>query len=366
MRVPVLNCDGKPLMPTKPSRARRWIKEGKAIGRWSKLNVFFVQLLDSPSDTKTQDIVAGIDPGKLFTGMAVLSKQDTLLTAHIELPFKNVTKRMTQRSMMRRGRRGRRINRNLPYSQRAHRQVRFNNRKQGRMPPSIKANKNLEIIILRAIVNLFPVSKVVYEVVKAKGDKGFSPVMVGQKMMCDKLTKATELFNFETLQGYTTSLTRKHLGLEKNKEDKSLKIPQTHAVDGIALAASHWVKYGVIDKNTMGWKGEVNLTDSTFLVISRPPISRRQLHLMVPTKGGKRRKYGGTVTQHGYRKGDYVEAIKAGIIYRGWVSGDTKTQVSVSDSNWKRISQFSTKKVKLIQRSTGLIVTSQKYKVHCG
>lgn len=364
MRVPVIDWNGKPLMPTKPSRARRWIKEGKAIGKWSKLNIFYVQLLQPSSGTKTQDIVVGIDPGKMFTGMAVLSKQNILLTAHVELPFKNITKRMAQRAMMRRGRRGRRINRNLPYSQRAHRQVRFNNRKQDRMPPSIKANKNLELRILRLIVDLFPVSKVVYEVVKARGDKGFSPVMIGQKLMCNKLRLASKLFSFETLHGYTTSLTRKHLRLEKNKEDKSLRIPQTHAVDGIALAASHWVKYGVIDKNTMDWKGEVNLTDSTFLVISRPPISRRQLHLMVPSKGGKRRRYGGTVTQHGYRKGDYVEAIKAGITYRGWVSGDTKTQVSVSDSSWKRISQFSAKNVKLIQRSIGLVVTSQSYKVH--
>ena len=79
---------------------------------------------------------------------------------------------MIQRAVMRRGRRGRRINRKLPFDKRSHRQKRFNNRRQAGMPPSIKANKNLELRLLRLIINLYPVSHVVYEVVKAKGDKG--------------------------------------------------------------------------------------------------------------------------------------------------------------------------------------------------
>ena len=81
---------------------------------------------------------------------------------------------------------------------------------------------------------------------------------------------------------------------------------------------------------------------------------------MVLSKGGNRRKYGGTVTRHGYRKGDYVEATQGNKTYRGWVSGDTKTQVSVSDFNWKRLGQFSKNKVQLIRRSIGLIITVVK------
>ncbi|MGL5941754.1 MAG: RRXRR domain-containing protein, partial [Waterburya sp.] len=89
--------------------------------------------------------------------------------------------------------------------------------------------------------------------------------------------------------------------------------------------------------------------------VRRPPISRRQLHLMVFAKGGIRRKYGGTTTRHGVRKGDFLEAQKAGIVYRGWCSGDTERAVSVSDANWKRSGQFTASKVKLLRRSTGLI-----------
>ncbi|GAB1542786.1 hypothetical protein NUACC21_54600 [Scytonema sp. NUACC21] len=94
------------------------------------------------------------------------------------------------------------------------------------------------------------------------------------------------------------------------------------------------------------------MTSAPFKVIRRPPYSRRQLHLMVPSGGGVRRKYGGSTTRHGVRKGDLVNSPK-GI---GYVSGDTEKQVSVSDANWKRLGQIASSKVKLIRRSNGLIV----------
>lgn len=319
MRVPVLDPKGKPLMPTTPSRARRWLKEGKAVKRWSKLGVFHVQLVNPPSGYKKQDIVVGLDPGKLYSGVAVQSPKFTLLLLHIELPFQTVKDRMTQRQMMRRSRRGRRINRKLPYNKRAHRQKRFNNRRQKGLPPSINANKRLEMRVVRRLTKLYPISHIVIESVQAKGDKGFSPVMVGQKWQLEEFTKAGRLLGFKVLtrEGWETSRLRKHLGLHKDKEDKSRRTPETHAVDGIALACTRWMQYGITSLNSQGWTGSVNITPAPFIVVRRPPISRRQLHLMQPAKGGVRRKYGGTVTRHGFRKGDYVEAIQGNRTVRG-------------------------------------------------
>ena len=256
VKVPVLSPEGKPLMPTKSSRARRWMRDGLAVAKWSDLGVFYVQLTQQPSGEETQPIAVGVDLGKLYSGIGVQSPKATLFLAHLILPFQTVKDRMEQRRIMRRGRRGRRINRKVAYSQRAHRQKRFDNRRGNKLPPSIRANRQLELRVATELCRLFPVSKIVYE--------------------------------------YTAN-TRGHT-----------------------------------------WMGSVELTPSVFRVIRRPPISRRQLHLMVPAKGGVRRKYGGTTTRHGVRKGDVVRAEMAGRVCIGWVSGDTQKQISVNEGiSWQ-------------------------------
>ncbi len=366
MRVPVSSKNGKPLMPTKPSRARKWVRDGKAVGKWNKLNQYYIQLTFEPSGEATQPIAVGLDPGKKYSGIGVQSSKITLFTAHLFLPFETVKKRMEQRAMMRRNRRGRRINRQLPFELRSHRQKRFSNRRNKKVAPSIRANRQLEIRVVSELCKVYPISSIIFEYVKADVDltsgrkkarsgKGFSAVMVGQKWVIEQLSKLAPVVK---KLGWQTSNLRKHLGLEKQKHFKGDAVFQTHAVDGVTLAASQFIDY-LPFKNSEGrghcWQGEVTITLAPFTVIRRPPISRRQLHLMLFAQGGKRRKYGGTITRHGFRKGDYVLAEKKGIQYQGWVSGDTKTQVSVSDINWQRIAQFSKSKVQLLQGSTGLI-----------
>ncbi len=356
MRVPVLSIRGLPLMPTKPSRARRWLKEGKAKIVYNDLNIFQIQLVKYASD-KTQPIVIGVDPGKLYTGIAVQSAKFTLWMAHLQLPFETVKKRMEQRAMMRRGRRGRRINRKVAFNKRAHRQARFDNRRGCKIAPSIRANRDLEWRVLNELCVIFPFETIVYEVVKARGNKGFSPVMVGQFWQLERLEAFGDV---KPIKGWETAQIRTQLGLEKQKHSKGDAISATHAIDGVALACSAFIEYGVMDRYSMGWRGSVTVTSAPFAVIRRPPICRRQLHLMVAAKGGVRRKYGGTKTRHGFRKGDYVEATQGNKTYRGWVSGDTDKCVSVSNADWKRLGQFSKNKVQLLKRATGLIVTATK------
>lgn len=360
IRVPVLSSEGKPLMPTTSARARKWIAGGKAKPIWNDLNIFCVQLLVEPNSTQTQDIVVGIDPGKLFSGIATISKKAVLFTAHLVLPFKRVIARKQAQKILRRARRGRRINRNLPFTQRAHRQKRFNNRTRNKLPPSIRANRQLELRVVKELVKLLPVSEIIYEYVKAKGDKGFSPVMVGQKWMLEQLSNIAPT---STLEGWKTSILRKQLGLEKNKDDKSVQDVTTHANDAIALCASRFMEYKAFHTSSSRghyWSGSIELTNSPFKVIVRPQLYRRQLHFENPSKNGIRKRKGGTVTPFGFRSGDLILATKGKLTTKGYIGGYSEINkvVSLYDFNWKRIGQFSISKTQLLKRNSGLCVAT--------
>jgi len=384
-RVPVVSKEGKPLMPTKPSRARRWVKEGKAVGKWSDLGIYYVQLTTSPSAEEVQPIAVGVLPCKSYSGVGVQSAKCTLLQLHLILPFGRVKKRMETRAMLRRSRRSRRINRDVPFKQRNHRQCRFDNRKGHKIPPSIKASRQLELRTVTELAAIFPVTAIGYERVRAdvdqtkrqraKSGKGFSPVMVGQNWAISQMEKIAPVYVRHGWQkdGNGTSQLRTQLGLEKDLANKSIAKPETHAVDGVTLACGYFVKYvpftGGASLHGYTRHRSVNVTPSPFKIITRPGavkrgkeygFFRRQLHFEVPDKSGIRKRKGGTITPFGVRICDWVRAEKAGIVYIGYVGGFTDTKktqkVSVCDYTWKRIGQFAPSKVELIRRNNGLCV----------
>lgn len=365
IRVSVLNPDNSPAMPTKASRARRWLKTGKAVIVHNDLNVFCIRLVTEPSDSVVQDVVLGIDPGSMFTGASVQTSKTTLFKGHLALPRKAIAKKMESRKLLRRARRGRRINRNLDFKLRAHREKRFSNRCQHKIAPSIKANKLMELRVTKELFKLFPISDIRYEEIKARTEKGkgrsFSPAMVGQKFMMQWLAKLAPVV---AIQGWQTSILRQQLGLVKNKANKAAQEPETHANDAVAIAASHFMnfrKFQTANEHGAEWVGQVQMTDSVFRVIAKPNLYRRQLHFENPRPGfpNNRKRKGGTITPFGFRSGDLVKASKAGNTVLGWIGGFSEATkvVGVYDLNWKRLGQFKVNKVELIQRSNKLCVS---------
>jgi hypothetical protein len=200
----------------------------------------------------------------------------------------------------------------------------------------------------------------VYEVVKARGDRNFSPVMQGQTAQLNRIAAQGPL---TVRRGYETARLRQHLGLVKTPK-KADPSPASHAADGVTLAARHWVTWEhFATRHDQGflWHGTVTITDAPFAVIRRPLWLRRALHVAKPQKGGVRPRHGGTTTPWGFRKVDGVEATKAGITVRGWIGGYTdtaKTQnLSVVNARWKRIGQYAVSKVRLLARTSRFIVT---------
>jgi len=161
--VPVLDIDGAPLMPTRPSRARRLLRRGRAEKRWVK-GVFCVQMTDvSVQDEEiiVDGVEINIDPGATATGMAVVSEPPGGRRAHalIELRHRGarIRNRMDKRRGMRRGRRSRLRNR----------QPRFDNRTrhEGWLPPSMVTRLANTETWVRRLCALFPVNFVRVETV---------------------------------------------------------------------------------------------------------------------------------------------------------------------------------------------------------
>jgi hypothetical protein len=386
MRVPVISPSGEPLMPTTASRAKRWIKLLQAKPFWNDLGIWCVQLLIEPSGTQTQDIVVGSYPGNRYSVIAVNSSKFTLFMSHLVLmgfvprqgmAIAGVKEKMSYRSMVRRGRRGRRIDRSKLFKVRNHRQKRFSNRRKSKLPPSIRSNRQLEIRVISELARIYPITAIRVEKVRAdvdrtsrgkgaKSGKGFSPVMVGQAWMIEQLSKIAPVVTTEGWQkdGNGTSQIREYLKLVKNKTDKALPAPETHAVDAVALSSGHFVQYKPFHTaNTRGcaWFGEVTITSAVFKVISKPRITRRRLHDAVPAKDGSRERYGGSTTPFATRKGDLIEysTKSKGEIKKviGYCSGYTGKNLSLSDANWSRLGRFAAAKCRILKRNTGLVIS---------
>jgi len=151
MIVYVKNKHGENLMPCSPRKARKLLKGKKA--KVIKLHPFSIQLLYGSTGYK-QDVVVGIDKGSHETGISCVGNGKVLLSAQINHRT-NIKSKMEDRSGLRRSRRSRKW----------HRPARFNNRssskRSGRIPPSVKANAEEVLRIVKQIT--LPITKVIIE-----------------------------------------------------------------------------------------------------------------------------------------------------------------------------------------------------------
>ena len=314
MLVPVVDKHQNPLMPTKPSRARRWIRDRKATPSW-KNGVFCVRLNVQPSDRYSQDIAVGIDPGSKKEGFSVKSETHTYLNVQADA-HSNVGKKVEKRRELRRGRRSRKC------PNRKNRTNRLANRE--RIPAGTRARWDWKLRILDWLSKLYPITHVCVEDLKAqtkqyqkKWNQSFSPLEVGKQWFYTETQKRWELL---TLQGWETKEIRDRLGLKKSSK-KLAETFDAHCVDSWCLA------YHVVDGSL--------LDNTDIFCISPIPIVRRELHRQNPQKGGKRPRYGGT-TFNGLVKNTLVKHVKHGLTR---ISGFGKQGISLYSLGGKRLCQ---------------------------
>ena len=286
-RIPVVSVDGTPLMPCRPSKARKLLKNGLAEKRWNKLSQFYLQLKFQPKSelNVNQQVCLAVDPGSKWDGIAIVSRKGVLTCGMLVLLSK-VAEKLTQRREMRRARR---------YRKTPRRAKRFDNRRRrdGWIAPSQKVKVDFRTKIVDELCRLYPVSQFAVEDVrfnhyKKRWGKHFSTVEIGKAKFYKHLRKLGKLTLY---MGTETAELRKKFGLPKNPVKKELTWT-THAVDAIVIGSAE-VEC-------------VNPYPPEFWVWKRLEYARRQLHRLEPDKGGVRRRYGGSWSTPPFRKGDVV------------------------------------------------------------
>jgi hypothetical protein len=336
MFVPVVDQNQRPLMPTTPARAKRWIKNGKATHFW-KGGIFCVRLNGEPSGRAIQPLAVGIDPGSKREGYSVLSASHTYLNIQAEarMGVKDAEKNSTR---MRRTRRQRKTPCRQPRHNRKH--------SKKKLPPSTRARWAWKLRLARFLCQLFPVSVFVVEDIAARTKKGkrrwnhnFSPLEVGKHWFYEGISKLAPL---QIMQGYETKTLRDQLGLKKTSK-KLAEVWEAHCVDAWVLA------YSAI-------RGDPTPDNVRLMCLAPFNWHHRQLHRFQPGKGGKRTPYGGTLSQ-GIKRGTLVKHPRWG---KATVGGTMGGKLSLHDPHTnKRLTQSARvtdcQQIKLLRWRTRLV-----------
>jgi hypothetical protein len=283
--VPVISFTGIPLMPCSPRRAKELMKKHKAKKQW-RYGIFYIKLLERDIGN-IQDISCGIDSGSKREAITVKSKNKTFINILSDARTGVKESLETRRNM-----RGARRSRKTPCRKNKY------NRKRNKnfIPPSTRARWNSKLRLVNILRKIYPITIYVVEDIKAKSKEGqrnwnknFSPLEVGKKYFYNIIKTYGNLILKE---GWETSDKRKELNLEKTK-NKLDKVFSAHNIDSWVLANFPF--------DIQTYPENINI-----YYFEQIELHRRQLHMLQFAKGGKRRRYGGTVSL-GIPKGTVVK-----------------------------------------------------------
>jgi len=238
-RLPV-KFQGRPLMPMKATRVKKFVAAGKAKIRYDrKLKAHYLQLLVEPSGTECQEITIGLDPGSTFDGVSVVSKECHHL--NIELIQRQKKGKTSIKAFKARQVSNRRVRR----SRLRHRPIRFSNRTKKGLAPTIRANLEFRQWLILKLLKIFPISKIVIEDVRfnhyaKKNGKSFSHVELGKTALYE-FAKGLGL-KLELVRGFDTKTVRVNsFGQDLKSKEKDQKHFNAHCLDSFVLACpKYW------------------------------------------------------------------------------------------------------------------------------
>jgi len=160
-RVFVLDRDGKPLMPCHPARARQLPRAKRAVA--VRRVPFTIRVLDRAGGN-TQPVQVKLDPGSKATGLSLVAvfrrrRETVIWAAELSHRGQAIRKKLQDRRMFRRGRRGRKTR---------YRPPRFLNRRraEGWLPPSPRHRVLTVNTWVKRLLQWAPVSSLSMELVR--------------------------------------------------------------------------------------------------------------------------------------------------------------------------------------------------------
>ena len=165
----VLDTEKTPLLPCKPSVARRLLNKGKAaVFRRFPFTLILKKKVEKPELILTLKI----DPGSKFTGLALLNGEEVIWMAEIEHRGSLISKSLLQRSAVRRNRRNRKTR---------YRKPGLPNKKKpvGWLAPSELHRVETTMTWVARLIKATPVKEIILELVKFDLQKINNPEIDG-------------------------------------------------------------------------------------------------------------------------------------------------------------------------------------------